>query len=196
MRLLEKKDGKYYLGSKVLELSQYYILHQDLVEVARKIMKKLSLSTQETVILSILSENQVFCIHRIDSTNPIKVSSKRGSVQPLYTGASAKTILAFLPQGKIEKYLEETKLVPFTSNTITDKKILLEELKKIRNQGFAISKGEITENVVEIAVPILNIKNHIVGSLGIAGPKFRMKDKMQLILDNLLKETHKIAFKS
>ncbi len=196
LRLLEKRDGRYYLGSRVLELARYYVLHHNLIEIVRKIMEKIHTITKETVILSVLSENKALCIHRIDSTNPIKVSSETGRRLPLYAAASPKVLLAFMPQDRAKTIIQETELVPFTKNTLTDKKLLLNELEKIRGNGFAISKGELTDNVIEISVPIFNLKGQIVASLGVAGPDFRMKENIEEIKNILLEETSKITLKN
>jgi len=193
LRLLEKREGRYYLGSRILELARYYILHYDLIEVIRKTMEHIHSITKETIILSVLSENKALCIHRIDSTNPIKVSSEIGRRLSLYSAASPKVLLAFMPLEKSKKIIQENELIPFTENTITDKNVLCDELEKIRKNGFAVSSGELTDNVIEVAVPIFHLKNQIVASLGVAGPDFRMKNKIETIASILLKETGKIS---
>jgi len=154
-------------------------------------MEKIHDFTKETVILSVMSEDSALCIERIDSTNPIKVSSEIGRRLPLYAGASPKVLLAFMPLDHSRKIIDEIELQPFTINTITDKNILYNHLEKIRRDGFAISHGELTDNVIEISVPIFNLKHQIVASLGVAGPDFRMKNNVEKIKSFLLKETER-----
>lgn len=60
---------------------------------------------------------------------------------PLYAGAASKVLLAGMDHDELELYLARTKLSAFQKATITDEKILRQELVKIRAQGFAESRG-------------------------------------------------------
>ena len=54
-----------------------------------------------------------------------------------------KVLLAGMEADELDSYLARTELSAFQKATITDKKALRQELKKIRAQGFAESKGEL-----------------------------------------------------
>jgi DNA-binding IclR family transcriptional regulator len=49
-----------------------------------------------------------------------------------------------------------TKITAETENTITDKEILIEQIRQARRQGYCFSVGERLVGAMSIAVPIMN----------------------------------------
>src|SRR5699024_11263870 len=70
-----------------------------------------------------------------------------GQLSPLYAGASAKVFLAYFSETYLEKYLNELTLEPITENTIISKKVLIEELNKIKEKGYEIGRASCRERV-------------------------------------------------
>ena len=71
-----------------------------------------------------------------------------------------------------EKELEallDKGLARYTDNTITDPTRLGEELKKVREQGFAVSFGEQESGVNAVAVPVAGPDGQTVAALGVVG---------------------------
>ena len=59
------------------------------------------------------------------------------------------------------------KLDLFTEYTITDPTVLADELEKIRKDGYAIDREEITRGIVCVAAPIINHKAEVVASVSV-----------------------------
>ena len=53
---------------------------------------------------------------------------------------------------------------------------MAQELSKIISEGHASSDGEITPDVLAIAVPIFDAQNEVVAALSLAGPKLRFDE--------------------
>ncbi|PJF33395.1 MAG: hypothetical protein CUN57_02300 [Phototrophicales bacterium] len=113
-------------------------------------------------------------------------------MQPLYTGASSKVLLAGLDEDEWDTYLD-TPIEPLTPNTITDIKAFKDEIRRTREQGYATSDGEIDEGGRAIAVPLFDNSGKVLAALSVEGPSFRMTDdKLDLYLRLLLKEADAI----
>ncbi|MFK7903268.1 MAG: IclR family transcriptional regulator C-terminal domain-containing protein, partial [Nitratireductor sp.] len=67
-----------------------------------------------------------------------------------------------------------------TPNTFTDPEKLIEELRNISKQGYALDLEEFMEGMVAIAVPVIDSKGNFSGALAIHGPSVRLSR------DNLL----------
>jgi DNA-binding IclR family transcriptional regulator len=68
----------------------------------------------------------------------------------------------------------------YTSRTITDLAKLEAEAEKIREQGWAITKGQKTEGGLAMAVPIIEPgSGGDVAALGIFGPQIRASTKKE-----------------
>lgn len=162
-------DKRFRLGLVVYELGSAVRPIEELVELSRPFMKQLSRDTDSSVFLTINANEQAVCVARVDSPNPLRVTFEVGRRSPLHAGASARAILAFLPESYIESIVSG-KLEAFTDATITDMDKLLAELSMTRKLGYAISSGELDDRVTAIGVPIMDRNNEVLASLSISGP--------------------------
>ncbi len=166
-------DGKSYrIGFATLLLAATAHRQFDLLQIAEPIMQELGLATQETVQLRIRDGNETLCIARWEPDRLIRVHSevgRRGS----FFGGSSKVFLAYMPSQEIESFLSAP-LPRYTANSITDPQILKERLAQIRKDGFAISRGEINEELVSISAPIFSTEDTVSAVLNLAAPATRM----------------------
>ena len=58
--------------------------------------------------------------------------------------------------------------------TITDRRELQEERRRIRQRGYALNIGEFEEGVSSLAVPIRNARGEVIAGLNTAVPSVRM----------------------
>jgi DNA-binding IclR family transcriptional regulator len=193
--VFETSKGSYRLGYRFLYMANIVRLDNKLSEIALPVMKKLTLDSEETTLLTIVSGLSAVCLETVHSIQPIKVSSDQGKIVPLHVGASSKALLAHLP-GEIVGELYNQKLIKrYTPNTITDREALECNLEEIREQGYAFSDEEIDEGVMTYGVPIRNANRDVVAALSVAGlrPRMLKKDKQRMIelIHSAVKEIEK-----
>lgn len=189
------KDGstsKYRIGVKLFELGSLYLETLELRKLAFPEIEKLSKFTEESIHMGVLDGNEVTSIEGLGSTHNLQTKLWIGKRSPIYCTSIGKAILAFLPVEKRENILNSIELKKFTKNTISKKEELREELKKIREQGFALDNEEHDEGIMCIGAPIFNNKNHVVASISISGPKIRMTTERMEKYKKLLLESVKI----
>lgn len=188
--ILQKNEEtkKYQLGLELLFLGNLVEKNSSLLSIATPIMEEIQLKTGESISLNVIEDNMRKCIGYLKSKHELQTLTFIGQESPLYAGASAKILLAYLPGAELEKYIEESNLGKITDKTITSKDSLVEELMKIRQQGYAISFGERIKGAVSISAPIFNPFYEILAGLSIAipSPRFEEYDKDTLI--ELIKE--------
>ncbi|MGG2109048.1 IclR family transcriptional regulator C-terminal domain-containing protein [Lysinibacillus pakistanensis] len=85
-------------------------------------------------------------------------------------------MLAFLNEEQISKVIDEP-LIAYTNNTMTDAVEIRDELVKIRECGYAVSKGEYTADVLALAMPVFNSEEEVVGSVTVSGPTYRFTEQ-------------------
>jgi DNA-binding IclR family transcriptional regulator len=166
---------RYRIGSKVLSWGAVYMNGLDVREKARPMLEELHRLTQETVNLYVLDGLERICVDRIESPQRVRVIVHIGERMPLYAGSAGKAILAYVPSAVVERILERP-LERMTDNTITDPDKLLEELRSIRNHGYAISRSERFTDVLGLAAPVVDATGNVVASLNVAGPLVRFGD--------------------
>lgn len=180
---------RYYLGPLILKLaSKPFIAHQNLIVCSFEEMKYLTDLSRETVVLHVRIGLERICLEELQSPENIKYTSGKGFIAPIYTGSAGKVLLSGLEDNELQILLQNIRLIPIGPNTITDKKILLKELEKVRKQGYALSFGERVPGSASISVPV---KSYVCPvALSVLGPDNRFSlDKMM----NVLKEMKRCA---
>ncbi len=170
LSLIEESHGSYSPGWRLLDLSGQHLTHTRLVEIGASVLESLVESTSETAVLAVRSGLHAICLKQVSSPHPLTYAFKINQLLPLHAGAGQRTLLAHAPESVIEKVLEQhfprfTERTPSRSN-------VREYLKQIRETGYAISRGELSQGAVAIARPVFS-GGEIVCSLTVAGPDTR-----------------------
>lgn len=185
----------YSIGPKPLRWAEIYSTNLDIRNVALPIINELLVKTQETVSLYILDGSERLCIERMESAQNVRIVARIGRRLPLYAGSAGKVLLAFLPFHRQEEIIKATNFTPFTDSTITNPDQLRQELRKIRQQGFAFSDGEWVADAAGIAAPIFDHKNDVIAALTVSGPSSRFSPtSIQTYKEAILRGAEKISF--
>jgi DNA-binding IclR family transcriptional regulator len=194
----EPNTKRYRLGLKFMELGSLVKSQIRIDQIALPYMKELAEVMKETVILSYLSSGVAYCLERVGPESGLVFSMQRGAHLPLYSGASAKVLLAQLPDSEIDDILKRVTLTSFTPNTITDPEKLRQNIREIKTQGFAYSDQETDWGARAIAAPVVNSKLGIIASLCVVGPAQRMSGKKlekakKLVIESARKVSGKLS---
>jgi len=164
-------NGRYHLGSKVLELGSQMLRRMPLREVAHPFLLTLSAQTQKTVHLCVLDGPDVVYIDKIESQRSLPILSRIGSRAPAYCTGVGKALLSSFSTDQVVTLLQESSLTRRTSATITDPMQMFEELKTSAERGYAIDNGEHEEGIKCFAVPITEYGGDVVGAISVTGLK-------------------------
>jgi IclR family transcriptional regulator, KDG regulon repressor len=184
----------YALGMRLLTWTGVYLTALDIRTIAQPIMAELQQSTQETISLYVLDGSDRVCVERLESPQNVRIIARLGRRLPLYAGSAGKAMLAFLPEQKIKEIVESSNLAPFTARTITDPTLLLQELDKVRQRGYAVSHGEWTQDASGVAAPVFGPNRDVIGALTISGPTQRFtRDTIEKYAREVVNYAHEIS---
>jgi IclR family KDG regulon transcriptional repressor len=169
----DERSGRYAASIKLWELGSAVLAKLDLRVHAEQVMDELLTRTRETVHLSVLDGDEVVYVHKLDSPNPVRAYTQIGGRARAHCVATGKAMLAFHAPAVLERLSRS--LQPHTSKSITGPERFLQEMARIRVQGYALNKGEWNENVYGIASPVSDVSGQVVAALGLSGPKERFK---------------------
>lgn len=182
----------YSLGSSILALSNTLIEPLAILKETTNFLKQLTLQTGESSHIAILDNTNIIYLKKESSPHSVQLLSHIGRRNPAHCTASGQAILAFLKPTTIEE-LFENGLAQATEHSITSLPQLQQTLETIRQQGYAISKGEFIENIVSVGAPIYNKQNQVFASISVAGPEKRMLPNLQKVVNNVLLTSHDIT---
>ncbi|MFO1444840.1 IclR family transcriptional regulator [Bacillus sp. Bva_UNVM-123] len=173
----DKLSGKYKLGYTFLEISSRLLESIDLREEARPFLKELENETNEVIHLVVYDEGEVVYIEKLEGNEILRMHSKVGKRAPMHCTSVGKAILAHLQTSTVLEILERKGMQVHTSNTITDKNVILQELVEIRKKGFALDLEENEYGITCIAAPIFDHVGKVIAAVSVSGPSIRMNNE-------------------
>jgi len=182
------ENKKYHLGLRIFELGNIVQSQLELTKIAHPYLYDLSRATNETTYLVVLEKGRIVYIDCVESTARLRSHPVFGEIVPLHCTGVGKAIMAFLPEKEIDEIIQKEGLEKFTNNTITDSQVLKEELKKIRNRGYATDNIEHEEGIRCVGAPIRNHRGQVFAAISVSGPaqrfnKARIKKMSKLVLE-------------
>lgn len=173
----EGESEKYALTLKLFELGAKALENVDLIRSADIQMREISRLTKETLHLGALEDDSIVYIHKIDSLYNLRMYSRIGRRNPLYSTAIGKVLLAWRERAETESILENVEFTRSTARTITSVATLLPVLDTVRAQGFGEDVEEQEQGVRCIAVPVFDRFGVVVAGLSMSFPTIRFEEE-------------------
>jgi IclR family KDG regulon transcriptional repressor len=178
----------YALGYKPLYLSERMQHESPLLRVAEPFLDDLSARTRENVSLIVREGLHTICIGIRQSPQPIRLYAELGRQGPLHVGGGPKLLLAYAPT-EVQDEIMSGKLDVFTPETIVDPKRLKALLKRIRDQGYNVSHGDLDSGAFSVAAPIRDHASRVIASVSVAGPQSRFNKDLEKLYVRMLVDT-------
>jgi len=153
----EPLTKKYKLGFTLLEIGRSAYSQIDLKTSARPVTEELMARTQTSVFLGIRNWGQVTIIDIVESRQELNITAPVGSSIPLFAGAVGKVFMATMSKDQAAKIVHAKGLPRFTENSIVDPELYYQELKRVREKGYAIDDEEYIPGVRAVASPLMGL---------------------------------------
>lgn len=170
----DEETARFRLGMKFYSLGKTAVRHEQLKWQALPPLQHLAEGTGETVYVGILYEGDAVCVQIVDGTELVRMHSFVGKRSPAHASALGKVLLAHLPDAEVEAYAATYGLKPMTGNTITDLARLREELRRIRDQGWALDAEEMAVGLCCIGAPVTDHTGRPFATVSLSAPAARM----------------------
>lgn len=163
--LFQVGKSNYSLGSRIIQWDRQLRLSDPLVKISKEIESQpFKLKGKQAWLVCRLFKDQVVCIYHFGNLET-SLSYSRGIPRPLFSGATSKAILAFLPNAQHMRLFVENPEEIEKSHLGTNWKDFRANLQKIRDTGYALSISEVDKTVFGLAVPILSQDGKIQASI-------------------------------
>ncbi|MFL9990035.1 transcriptional regulator, IclR family [Burkholderia sp. GAS332] len=179
---------RYRLGNAILALAAAQQHSFPPLEAARPHLLQLWKGTSETIHFTVGRKDEMVVLQVYESPLPNRVAADLGEHVPMYCTAAGKQWLAHLPESAIRDYLKRVPLVSRTPQTITDPELLLAELERTRERGYAQDHAEYEDHLHALAAPIVNSRGELLACVALAGPAARLTKRSMTKLAPLLTE--------
>lgn len=131
----------------------------------------------ESCNLTLLENNQVLYLDRVETSHPLRLHLEAGTRVPLHCTASGKLFLSQMSVAEAKRVLGDEPYQRFTSKTITSFAPLQAELAKVRKTGIGTHDCERFDDSVAIAVPVFGRGGAIFAAVAMHAPSSRASIK-------------------
>lgn len=171
---LDDQDHHYRIGRMAFRIGNTYLDEASALREIYRLMHDIVSVCHETCHLGSLKNGDVYYLKKVESPLYSHTVTVEGRSLPAYATGVGKALLADyqLPQLKALYY---DGLYPLTEHTITDFRLLADQLAEIRASGFAYECEESTRGIRCIGVP-LRKSGKVVAALSVAFPLERYSD--------------------
>lgn len=170
------KEGDIYkLGLKFLNLGEYVRGRSDAYDFVKEKVEKLAEETGGRCHFVVEEHGYGVYLYTSSGEQAVKAYSSVGKRLPLHVAAAGKAILSNLEDWQVEEILDRRGLSRETTNTITDRERLFNELSEIQERGYAFNREEHLNGIKAVGAPVKGVDNRVIGAFSVSGPAHRMK---------------------
>lgn len=174
---------RYKLGVGILSLAIHLLNDMDIIKVGKPIIEDLSTKYGQLIFLSVLENDKVTCVDMVNNAERMRFYVQIGSPMPVHCSASGKSIVAYLDEDQINKFLENESRTIYTSYTKLETYEIKKELSMVKELGYAVCDEEMEVGVMAISTPIRGKYGDVYASITIMLIKQLQYDASQIIQD-------------
>lgn len=176
MGYVVNEDGTYRVALRFMQLGMYARERSSLYAVAEEKVDEIAADTGEKVWCIAEEHGRSVHLYGASGKRSVRTYARTGDLGYLHQLAAGKAILAFLPEPRVEEIVDRHGLPARTEQTITDREDLFEELRQVRERGFAQNRQESLKGLHAVGVPIKNEDDAAIGAVSLSAPANRLKD--------------------
>jgi len=178
---------RYSMGPEILHLAGRYLANSDIVQLGSPILKMLVASIRESALIAVRKQNSIQIVSKELCSESIQQVIDVGERAPLYTTAAGKAILAYFSDEELKSYLSAVKLKPLTHKTVTNKRVLIQQLKQISDGAIAYSLRENDEHIIAMAAPVFDFHHKVTASITVPVPVVRFNSAKENLIEPALR---------
>ncbi len=170
-----RSGDRYRLSLKLVDFGEYVKSRLDIYDVVSEELDDLAAETGEVAQFATEEHGRAVYLYKARGDQAVNTASSVGKREYLHCISLGKAMLAHLPEERVTEILARHGLPEQTENTITDREELTEDLRRVRERGYATDDEEKIEGIRCVAAPLMN--DGVVGAISISGPSSRMSDE-------------------
>lgn len=170
----QESSKKYTLGFGVVAIAAALLRQIDVAAIAAPFLRELMTSTGESAHVAIADGNRAAVVAQACAPGMLRVDTPLGSHEPLYCTAVGKALLSDAEPIRVRTLIGSAPLTRYSPNTITNLEMLMTELHRTRDRGYAFDDEELHAGVRCIAAAVRDHSGTIVAAVGISAPASRL----------------------
>lgn len=186
-----EKDGKglYRVGLGAFLVGTAYSRNQTVTALFHEAAKEIVATCGETVQLAILDGKSVVYVAKEEGTQPVRLVSEVGRSLPAHTTGLGKALLAHLSSDQFDTLFPPgSSLKRMTEKSVVSVSAVRQELRLVRERGYAHDFEETAEGLQCFATPIFEAGGELIAAMSVAAPSTRVDPNRRAALISLIKK--------
>ena len=175
--------GRYVLGPAIIQYDRQIQLTDPMLLAAGPVMTDLLgyAPPCSTVLLCRIFRETVLCVHQVASAERgARVSYERGRPMPLFRGATSQIILAHLPARDLRRLHDAHRAQIGSAGLGEAWDAFRATMARMRKAGHAVTHADVDPDCIGIAVPVLDERRRVLGSLSYVVPESEQRSVARL----------------
>jgi DNA-binding IclR family transcriptional regulator len=165
----DPESARYEIGLKLVALSHGALRDMGLRRIAEPILHRVSAETKTSALIGVLERGRVMIVDKVEKPDLARIDIDIGVRYPAHSTALGKVLLAHLPERQLLDLFDHYGLPKTSPKTIASRSRLLEELRIVQKQGYAVSDGELFMGIRAVAAPIFDAGEEVSAAVSITG---------------------------
>lgn len=165
---VQNNEKKYCLGIEIFSLGMKYLAGTNLVEQCSLVLPKLAEKYNKTAFVGVLKGTDVVYVYKYVAPNAKLATCELGSRKEAYATSLGKAAIAFLPDNERMDLINKIYFKKYTEKTIASKEDFIEEMRKTKERGYSIEKGELEKITSCCGAPIFDYSGKVVAAVSLS----------------------------
>lgn len=176
--LIRRSDQTFQLGPHVMRWSNAFLLQSDVATEFASIWDKETELPGATITLSVLQEDQVVYLAARNSAASAAVFDFRAGMSlPAAFTATGKSFLSHMSDFEVRRLYADGFPPPRTANSVRSVEALIEELNRVRRNGYSCDNGQIAEGIVCFGASVLDSSNRPIAGVAASQVADRLTER-------------------
>jgi len=191
----DEQTGSWMPGPELYLMGNVAAARYDITELARDIVRSLSVRTEESAFLSVRRGDETVCLVNEEGSFPIRsFVLHEGKRFPLGVASAGLAILAFLPPHDVDAYFERHPELPERYGAAHGETRMRARLRETKERGYSLNPGLIVEGSYGIGAAVFTREGHPQWALSLNGVEFRFgPDRLPELGRTLLAHAHQLT---
>lgn len=151
---LERRGNDYALTGKALAISRSFLSDNSIVPTLAEKVRELAAQIDRPCSVVALNGPDIMFLCRDPSRRIYASQLSLGNRLPAHASAGGKLLLSLKADEDLLAWFDRYAPKGLGPRTITEPQAMLEEVARIRNQGFSISDCELEEGMISLGLPL------------------------------------------
>ena len=156
-------------GLRLYECGRAVSSEWDISELAKPFLEQLAAQTGASAVVSYIGGGSILNLEQIAGRSGVQVLSEVGTRLPLHATAQGKLYLSAQSDADVCSLLRARGMQAFTPHTLTTQEAVLEQLRLIRRNGYAIENGEYKIGLRAVCAPVFDRDGAPRYAVGVVG---------------------------